>query len=38
MHANDAELTRVVQALRDALPAIVRESVEQVLGSGEPPG
>jgi hypothetical protein len=30
--ALDARLTRVVQALRDALPAIVRESVDQALG------
>jgi len=30
--AVDARLTRVVQALRDALPAIVRESVDQALG------
>jgi hypothetical protein len=34
----DAELIRVVHSLRDALPAIIRESVEQVLGGGEPPG
>jgi hypothetical protein len=31
--AADAELMRAVQALRDALPAIIRDSVEQVLGS-----
>jgi hypothetical protein len=37
-HAVDARLTRLVQALRDALPAIVRESVDQALGGGEPPG
>jgi hypothetical protein len=35
--ALDARLMRVVQALRDALPAIVRESVDQALGGGEPP-
>jgi hypothetical protein len=36
--ALDAHFVRLVQALRDALPAIVRESVEQVLGRNEPPG
>jgi hypothetical protein len=30
--ALDARLMRVVQALRDALPAIVRDSVDQALG------
>jgi len=38
VQAVDARLTRIVQALRDALPAIVRESVDQALGGGEPPG
>jgi hypothetical protein len=30
-----AQLGQIVQALRNALPAVVRESVEQVLGSDE---